>query len=799
MADVTLNIRHNANQATPAVNSLSNAMAGLASNSKKAATSGTAAANGFKKIGQACLSAGKSATRGASGLSKFTSSLGRIAFYRAIRSAIRYVTDSFKQGLDAAYNWSKAQGGENAKLAAAMDALSTASGRMKLQLGAAFGGLIVAIEPILIRIINLVTAAADALTRFFAVLNGSGYYKKASSGLEKVGESAGGAGKQIKGLLASWDELNVIGKESGGGGGGGSQTGYTGDYEWVEAESPLADLFNEGLFFQVGQKINEALGGISQKITEWADNLKNLHIGQKIASFLNGIFANQESFYSAGNSLASVINTIIDIGLEAFSTFDWIAAGQSLASAIDGLIENIDWTGAAEMIGDGIWGIIEGGIEFFKNINWFALARGVADLVLGAINNILSDPRRLLIALKNLVVTLIDVVGGLIIGGLGGLLETIHPSLGKLIDGVEEDWHGFVNNIDQSWETGINKIADALGLPEKKTKDFEKSAEDSFKKVKQSADGAKTAIESVGKKTSGVETKVKAAGNAGKTAFDKTKTSAKSATSSIKEADKALSVIKSKTVNMKIKTAGVDDANKKINGVAKSRSVTITPKVGPVKQYNSDVKSKVTNVRSVSVSPALNSKDLPTFNASISKSVTNDRFVSISPKVAHIEEYNEDVKTKATNARSVAVKPYLTTNTLPIKASLENASALTEQVKSAMRTKVQVTVQGGGPPGTMYLAAKANGGFVESGQIFLANEAGPELVGTIGNSTAVANNDQIVAGIQNGVAQANAEQNELLRQQNGILMKLLNKQLTITPSVALGQVVARSNTLYARA
>lgn len=49
----------------------------------------------------------------------------------------------------------------------------------------------------------------------------------------------------------------------------------------------------------------------------------------------------------------------------------------------------------------------------------------------------------------------------------------------------------------------------------------------------------------------------------------------------------------------------------------------------------------------------------------------------------------------------------------------------------------------------------AGGGTVSSGQMFIAREAGPELVGTIGNRTAVANNDQIVAGITNGVATAN--------------------------------------------
>lgn len=49
----------------------------------------------------------------------------------------------------------------------------------------------------------------------------------------------------------------------------------------------------------------------------------------------------------------------------------------------------------------------------------------------------------------------------------------------------------------------------------------------------------------------------------------------------------------------------------------------------------------------------------------------------------------------------------------------------------------------------------ANGGFPDAGQLFIANEAGPEMVGSIGGKTAVANNDQIVDGITYGVREAN--------------------------------------------
>lgn len=48
----------------------------------------------------------------------------------------------------------------------------------------------------------------------------------------------------------------------------------------------------------------------------------------------------------------------------------------------------------------------------------------------------------------------------------------------------------------------------------------------------------------------------------------------------------------------------------------------------------------------------------------------------------------------------------------------------------------------------------ATGGFPTSGQMFVAREAGPELVGSIGSRTAVANNDQIVESVSRGVAQA---------------------------------------------
>ena len=118
-----------------------------------------------------------------------------------------------------------------------------------------------------------------------------------------------------------------------------------------------------------------------------------------------------------------------------------------------------------------------------------------------------------------------------------------------------------------------------------------------------------------------------------------------------------------------------------------------------------------------------------------------------------------------------------------------------------------VTLTGGGidksstiKPGNRNHYTFASGGFPTTGQMFIARENGPEMVGTMGGRTAVANNDQIVSGVANGVAAGQAEQNALLRRQNDILTQLLNKKFSaeIVPTAALGKVNKRAAEMYAR-
>lgn len=88
----------------------------------------------------------------------------------------------------------------------------------------------------------------------------------------------------------------------------------------------------------------------------------------------------------------------------------------------------------------------------------------------------------------------------------------------------------------------------------------------------------------------------------------------------------------------------------------------------------------------------------------------------------------------------------------------------------------------------------ASGGFPDAGQLFIAREAGAEMVGSLGGHTAVANNDQIVEGIREGVEAAMERQNQLLRRQNELLQALLEKEGSTEVNVSsFYQAVNRTN------
>lgn len=871
MADVTLNIRHNADQATSSVKTLSNAMGSFASKAGLAAKAGLAVAKGFAKIGKAVWNVSTGPIRkAASSFSKLTSSLGRIAFYRLIRTAIKYVGQAFRDGLQAAYAFSKAnQPADYAKLAGAMDGIKKAASTMSLQLGAAFGGLITAVAPVLIRIINLVTAAADAITRFFAVLNGSGYYKKAASGFEEVGNSAGGAGKQIKGLLASWDELNVIGKESGGGGGGSSETDYSGAYEWVEPESDWANLFASGDFFGIGAKIGDALGNISQKITDFLKKPEIQNFGKNLAETLNGLVSDPKNWENFGETVGTFIGTLGNIIDDFITNTNWadvktalVAFWEGLKAAFDETYNGVDLLGAINILING----------------W------LADLPTKAKNAGIKITNALITEVENGLNDLIRIYNE----SLGWLLGDIDPVHFELIPEIPEEelnknWNNAKKTIEELFKNNPAKAKATTEVTEPKQK---LGPDKFFSHGKKISTGYAYEIVATpkldkpidpitifgGKKNGGKNTGVYSTGNGlalslgvlpelgNRSAFvqnmEKYVTKPTNPWKALvnpvyntyksfkeKMAKYVTGVIWKAPVNPIYNTGKIffDSLKKYVTGVVSYKKVN--PTYGSGKQFNADMRKYITDkIAKKYVNPTYGTgkgfnADLRTyitdkiakkyvnptygsgkqFNADLRTYVT-DRVAAkkVNPYYNSDKTFFENLKKKITGVTSTTkVNPVLDITNgynravadataekkLKVTATLDNPKVIRDSLSNALKgasASLKTTINGETRTVGNVIAA-ANGGIFDFGQLFIAREAGPEMVGTIGGNTAVANNDQIVEGIKGGVAQANSEQNELLRQQNSILMKLLNKELTISPSVGLGQVVARSTALYGRA
>ena len=199
----------------------------------------SAAAAEIRKVANSINKLSTAAKGAKTPMQKLTSSIGRIAFYRAIRSAIKAVTQAFQEGFEAAYQFSSGIAGEGNRFAKAVDNVKSAASSMKGQLGSAFISLYAAIAPIIIAIINLITQLADKISQLFSAFTGRTYLKAQTTASGLADSMAGGAkaAKEWKNQLMGFDEINKLEAPGDGGGGGSGGGGSPFSFE----DTPLED------------------------------------------------------------------------------------------------------------------------------------------------------------------------------------------------------------------------------------------------------------------------------------------------------------------------------------------------------------------------------------------------------------------------------------------------------------------------------------------------------------------------------------------------------------------------------
>lgn len=143
-------------------------------------------------------------------------SIERIAMYRLIRTALKYITQGLQEGINNAYQYSKALNGPFAK---SMDMLATSSQYWRNSIGAALMPLINSLAPMIDSLVDKVVTLVNVLNKLFAMFGGQSTYTTALKVGKSYAESTAGSAKALQKTLMGFDEINRLNGNNGGGGG----------------------------------------------------------------------------------------------------------------------------------------------------------------------------------------------------------------------------------------------------------------------------------------------------------------------------------------------------------------------------------------------------------------------------------------------------------------------------------------------------------------------------------------------------------------------------------------------------
>lgn len=717
---------------------------------------------------------------------------------------------------DGTQNMAKYSTNVNAKmsqLTSAVATLKNAFGALSGPIITAVGPALTMLINMLTAAINKVNQFISALTGKKTWTKATTQVKDYAAGLDKATSSA----KKLKGQLQSFNELNVINSnDSGGSGGSGGGGGNVSDmFEEVPIDQNIADLANEiknaiesGDWEELGEtirsKVTETVGKIN-----WKSAYKKADgFGTGFAQFLNGLFSEDKKgnsvFTSTADVIAGALNTALH-GLDSFAgDFKWNQFGTNLAHGCKRFFEKWDAKLTGDTFSKFVNGILSAIVSFVKGLNdsdtWALIMQKFVDFLEAvdfkqlAINlsNLVSELLRALkkavnavkdsdvfatigqkiadficnidwskinwnfaelwTSLKN---ALLDIPKDFASGFIGGIVDNIFgEDAGKKIKDAIDNFYNtpvakalrgfslesFINSVPafkaiNDFVNGlknIKSISDIFGLFGSTKSDGLENvhSEEGYKKYKKRQDKAKVLIDFQ------IATTPKKLWEKFKKAWGENRKV------------KFLLFIASKAKELW-------EDFKKSWGETKTAKFLL--KIGSkVKELWSNFNSSWGETRTAKFLLKIGSKIKDLWDNFV-KSWGENRTVRFQTKNSKETTAKKvwDIFKTAWGTRSVSIGIGFAKNAL--KNLWSSVTGFFGGKSVDVGTKATKKADGGIYSGGVWhdIAHYAVGTQdAPTGQIFLAREAGPELVGTIGNHTSVMNNDQIVASVSDGVARA---------------------------------------------
>lgn len=582
-------------------------------------------------------------------------SIGRIALYRAVRSAIKNISSAAREGIQNLVRYSAAMNSTDAANAnRTMSEYASTLQQVKNSIGSAVMPVLTALLPLINTIASAFITAANAINMFFQALQGKGTFTKAKKNSVDYAKSlntASGAAKELQKTLLGFDEINRLNDKNSGGGGGASGVDYS-------------DMFEEA---QVSDKV--------KKIAEWTKKTID-----KIKEFLT--------------SAIGILTT---------------ALGLFVIGAI------LSFSGANIPLGIGM--MVLGGVLFAKEIaeKWGSLSEEVKDsimkimLIVGgavfAIGAILAFSGANIPLGIGLMLTGAAILGTAAKLDWNRLKKSLQGTLGIITAAVSTAFLALGAVLTFSGANvplGIGlMIVGAAGLAATVVANWDSISQ----WCKQALEKAKRVIVSVGYLALGV-------------------------------------LLCCTVIGLPLGIGLIEEGAKSL---AEKRTPVWDNVSTKAKEVFEDVKkiAKSSGMVALGVLLCFTGVGIP-----LGLGMLIEGGASLAQ--SRDPDWNS-VFTPIKNAWS-AISNWWNTSVQPTIDNWKN------KINNIFSGAKSVSVSGGGGSGRSgsfgKVSLKANGGFVSSGELFAARESGPELVGTIGGRTAVANNDQIVEAVSAGVARA---------------------------------------------
>lgn len=358
----------------------------------------------------------------------------------------------------------------------ALSNLKSALTQLKNSFAVAFAPILTVIEPILTRLISLLSTAMNYVGQFFAALTGASTFTKAIKVQENYAKSLNGtaaAAKKAKGSLASIDELNNQSKQDNSGAGG---TVSPNDmFEVAPIESKIAGL---------ASKLKSILDPIKESLQNW---FKNIDFQPLIDSFEKLKTAIEPLTDNIGKGLLWLLENVLE-PLGSFVIEDALPAFFNLlASAVEACnkafevispylneIWNEVFAPFAAFLGETFVGILNDVSQFFSDMGdmfvekseeigtIFEFLKTVLDLVSikwkVCIQAMSGQLKPFLTMVKNIISHVIDILSGLV----KFITGVFTGNWRQAWQGVKDVLKSILNVIIDIVEGSINRIIGAL-------------------------------------------------------------------------------------------------------------------------------------------------------------------------------------------------------------------------------------------------------------------------------------------------------------------------------------------------